>query len=155
MSRSGVDFRPAAAADAAALAAAMREADRQEVAATSGPDILAAVVRSMAVTPDCMAAERGSALVALFGVAPISLLEGIGSPWMLGTTALERIPGALTRSVRHYLVGMLRAYPILVNHVDARNTASVRWLWRLGFAIYAPEPFGVLGLPFHRFEMRA
>ncbi len=133
----------------------MREADRQEVIATSGPDVLAGILASMRCTPEPMAMLHRGELAALFGVAPLSLLDGIGSPWVLGTELLDRLPGALTRSARHYLARMLRTYPVLLNHVDARNAASIRWLRRVGFAVHAPVPFGLHGLPFHPFEMRA
>ena len=151
-----IHLRSASVEDAALLARTLRPADRDEVIATVGPDgIERAIVRSILLSTDAKAAEADGELVALLGVAPISLLGGIGAPWFLGTPRVDRLPGALTRGARRYLAEIMAAdYPVLRNHVDARNVRSVRWLQRLGFTIHPAEPFGVAGLPFHLFEMR-
>jgi hypothetical protein len=94
-------------------------------------------------------------LAAILGVAPINMLTGIGSPWMLGTPVLDRHQRVLVRSTPEYIGRMLKAFPHLVNFVHAQNTTSVRWLRRLGFSLDEAAPFGALGEPFHRFEMRA
>jgi RimJ/RimL family protein N-acetyltransferase len=142
--------------DAARLAAEMRPADRAEVEAASGPDVERALDQAIRLSTHCWAAERDGELLALFGFAPVSLIGGIGSPWFLGTPAVDPLPGALTRMARRYVQSIREtAYPVLVNYVDARNRRSVRWLKRLGFTVFAPEPYGVAGLPFHRFEMRS
>lgn len=93
--------------------------------------------------------------IAIFGVAPVALLGGIGAPWLLGTDRVPRFPRVLVREGRRYVAEMLGLFPHLVNYVDARNVVSVRWLARLGFKVHEPQPYGAAGLPFHRFEMRA
>lgn len=157
MSRSAADltFRPAVAGDAARLAPVLRQADRDEIVASSGPEIQRAIEISIARSLDCWTVEQRGELVAVLGLAPISMLGGIASPWLLGTPLLDRLPGALTRAARGYLAQMLETYPHLVNYVDARNTRSVRWLRRVGFTIHPAAPHGVAGLPFHRFELKA
>lgn len=45
-------------------------------------------------------------------------------------------------------------FALLTNYVDARNAVSIRWLRWLGFEIEPAAPFGIHGLPFHRFSMR-
>lgn len=137
------------------LAAGMRRADRQEIMASSGPDILATVRRAVASSTACWSVYVGDVFVMIGGVAPLSLLGSVGSPWMLGTEALEKVPGALTRVGIQYLQIVLGLYPELVNYVDARNIKSIRWLRRLGFTIAdQPIPYGLQRLPFYRFEMR-
>lgn len=145
-------FRRATLADAQALVADMRPADRDEITASSGPNLLATVQRAIGETPDCVACEFGGRLVSIGGAVPLSLLSGEASPWMLGTSLFQRFPGRLTRAARTYLARMQQTYPHLVNYVDARNVQSVRWLRRLGFEIHPAAPHGVAGLPFHRFE---
>ncbi|MGU3629837.1 hypothetical protein [Comamonas sp. C24C] len=148
-------FRMAVPADAGRLVSDMREADRAEVEACSGPDVLAAISASIARTGEPFAVESDGQLLAVGGVVPISLLSGQGSPWLLGTTALDLFPGRLTRGAKTYLSRMQTEYPHLLNYVDARNVRSVRWLRRLGFTVHPAEPYGIAGLPFHLFEMRA
>jgi hypothetical protein len=146
-------LRPARAGDAERLVADLRRADLLEVGAACGPDVLAVVVEAIARTPRCIAADHGGALLFVGGVVPLG--GGVGSPWMLGTNALRRHPVSLTRLARRYLQHAMQTTPHLVNFVDQRNTRSVRWLGGLGFTLFPAEPYGVEGLPFHRFEMHA
>ncbi|WP_420997595.1 hypothetical protein ACKI2N_012340 [Cupriavidus sp. 30B13] len=92
------------------------------------------------------------------GLVPTSTLLGgaEAQPWMMGTTDMERRPGALTKVGIRYLAIMKGCYPRLANYVDARNAKSIRWLKRLGFTVHARTvPMGPYGLPFHPFDMDA
>jgi hypothetical protein len=137
--------------DASYLAPRLRERDRDEVTASAGPDILAILRASILASPGMCWAAYDAHPVFVLGCAPVS--PGVGSPWLLGTDAVARYPGALTRIAKRHIAIMLRTYPSLVNYVDARNADSVGWLELLGFKVYAPTPYGVEGLPFHRFTM--
>lgn len=142
-------------ADVEVLATDMRHLDRQELLASHGGDLVLAVQHAVDVSTACWAMVVNGELAMLGGVAPLSLLGGVGSPWMLGTTLLDRVPGALTRIGVEYLRIVLGLYPELINYVDARNVKSIRWLRRLGFQIAAePISYGPQKLPFYRFEMR-
>lgn len=156
MSRSAVDlsFRPARPSDAAIIDAGLRAADRAEIEASSGPDTLSTLRQSIAMSIWALTFCVDARPVAVFGVVPLSLLGGVGAPWLLATDELDQRSGPLTRGVRTYLPPMLADFPHLVNYVDARNTRSVRWLRRLGFTIHPATLRGVAGLPFHRFEMK-
>jgi hypothetical protein len=84
----------------------------------------------------------------------VSPAGDIGVPWMLGTPALERAPKQLTKLGRAYVHLMSDKYATLLNYVDARSLKSVYWLACLGFTVQKEtEPYGVFGLPFHRFGM--
>lgn len=93
--------------------------------------------------------------VCIFGVAPASMLGGIGVPWMVGTSEVDKHAKAFLRRNKPYVKQMLTLYNYLVNHVDSRNTRAVSWLRWLGFTICDAAPYGFEGVPFHRFEMRA
>lgn len=150
-------FREIQAGDITHVAEHMREPDREEIFAMLGPvglkDMLA---RAVLLSDQCWTwAAPDREPIAIFGVAPTSLLEGVGAPWLLGTDRVLDYPGVLVREGRSYVARMLARYPHLENFVDARNERSVRWLERLGFKVYPAAPMGVAGLPFHRFEMSA
>lgn len=143
-------------ADIAELVATLRPLDRQELEASHGGDLHDAVRHALAVSPHRWAMEVDGALALLGGVAPVSLVGGIGSPWLLGTTVLDRRGGVLTRVCLGYRDLALGLYPALVNYVDARNTTSIRWLKRLGFSVAdQPVPYGPRGTLFYRFELRS
>lgn len=144
------------AADIEHLAANLRSADHDELMASHGDDVLGAVRHAVHVSTHCWAMHVCGELALIGGAAPVSLLGGIGSPWMLGAAHLDQVPGALTRMGIQYRDICLEAYPHLVNFVDARNVKSIRWLRRIGFTISDyPVPYGVHGMPFYKFEMRS
>lgn len=131
----------------------MRVLDHYEMIAASGEDISGTLTRSIKLSYNPGAAfSPDGELMCLFGAMPIELMGNAAVPWLIGTTTLNRHPGALTRGAMTYLAQIAQQYPRLFNYVDARNTPSIRWLSRLGFAVDPPAPFGVEGLPFHRFH---
>ena len=150
-----VSIVPARPADADELYLHLREADLRECLAYGKPDVLAGIRESMSGSHICWSAWRDTELLAVFGVAPLSFLTGVGSPWMLGTDALDRHPRILSRVTKPYLTHMLGIYPHLLNFVHIDNARSIRWLKRLGFSFSAPQPYGLRGQMFHRFEMHA
>jgi hypothetical protein len=148
-------IRPTEPGDAALLVANLRTSDRNECLAYGRDDIAAGIRSSVARSLFCWSAFADGELAAILGVAPLNILTGLGSPWMLGTPVLDAHSRVLVRMTPEYIAKMLKAFPHLVNFVHAKNTTSVRWLRRLGFDLSEPAPFGALGEPFHRFEMRA
>lgn len=130
----------------------LRTADRRELEAAHGPDIGPVIDRALAASVDAWAATASGRLLALFGVAPIDLLAGLGAPWLLGTDGLDRRARDLVRIGRAYVAAVRDSFPCLVNFVDARNAASIRWLQRIGFSVAAePQPLGRNGEAFRRF----
>lgn len=143
--------------DATNLARHLRQRDRDEVLASVGEDVESAIMRAVQASGDlCWAVDNRAdcfRLVWLIGCAPVA--PGIGSPWLLATDDVSACPGTLTKLTKLHIAEMLKVYPRLLNMVDARNEDSVRWLARLGFEIAPAAPYGVAGLPFHRFTMEA
>jgi hypothetical protein len=148
-------IRQAVIEDAQELYANMRQNDLDECNALGPHDIQRSIERSIRSSTLCWSLIIDGKLAAVFGVGVISVLTGIGSPWLLGTSVLDRHPRVLVRNTAPYIGAILRAFPHLINFVHARNTRSVHWLRRLGFTLHPPEPYGELGELFHRFEMRA
>lgn len=133
----------------------MRDADRAEVYAATGRDPQTALVESVLHSTVAWAGLIEEVPVAIFGVGPLNILSGLGSPWLLGSDELEKHSFELLRKSRPYVTEMHRSYPVLFNLVDQRNVVSQRWLRWLGFTLHAPIPYGHLGLPFIPFEKEA
>lgn len=148
-------IRPTQPDDVTTLIANLRASDLAECQAYGRPDIAAGIRSSATRSLLCWSGFVDGELAAIMGVAPINMLNGLGSPWMLGTPVLDRNSRILVRATPVYIGRMLTAFPHLVNFVHAKNTTSVRWLRRLGFTLYDAVPHGPLGEPFHPFEMRA
>jgi hypothetical protein len=133
----------------------MSYADRDEVAAACGMGPYRALKDSLAKSVAAWTGLVDDKPVVMWGVTPIDILAGIGSPWLLGTDTIRECPITFLRFNRKYVPQMLGMFPVLVNYVDARHERAIRWLKWLGFRIEDnPVPYGMWGMDFFRFEMR-
>lgn len=76
---------------------------------------------------------------AMFGVVPVSTIEGRGCVWLLMTDDAMRHRKALVRLGWRYTQALHRHFPVLENIVHAHNHLAIRWLARLGYAVGAVE----------------
>lgn len=131
----------------------MRRADIDECAAVGlGP--FHALALSFEQSVEAWTALVGDKPACMLGVAPLDVLGGVGSPWLLGTDELKHRGLTLSKLTRPYLDKMLELFPVLVNYVDARQRA-ITWLKWIGFKFDPnPVPYGPFKKPFYRFEMR-
>ncbi len=136
------------------LANNMARADREECEAVGmGPfkALSESLERSAAAWTGMVGDSRP---VCMFGVTPMDILAGVGSPWLLGTEELQKYAVTFLKLNRQYLAKMLDLFPHLVNYVDARHTRAIRWLKWLGFRFDPePVPYGIWKMPFYRFEI--
>jgi hypothetical protein len=150
----GGEIATATRADLESLLPALRQADIDEIRAASGLTPEAALKRSFALSTHVwVAREDRAAVIALWGVGPLSLSAGKGCPWLLASAHFDHCTRQIVKLSRPMLARMRAAYPYLENHVDARNRRAVRWLDWLGFSIEPPAPWGVERRLFHRFWM--
>lgn len=151
-----VEFVPATPAAVRAIARHLRPADLAEIQAVHGGDVDPALLLAMSVglTDAPMVAMAGGEPIAVLGCAPSgTMLTRFGAPWLLGTPASAAHPRMFVAAGRRLTAQWQAKHGLLLNRVDARNTASIRWLRSIGFEIHKPAPYGVLGLPFHPFTM--
>lgn len=150
-----LELLPPSAQDIEHVAANLRAGDIQELQAVGGPefDLMRCLVLSVAVSDDVyVLVTAAGEPVGLTGVAPVSLLGGLGCPWLLGTDALPRYPRDIVTLGRGLVRKWESRYSHLFNYVDARNTRSIAWLQHIGFTVSPAQPHGPHGVPFHRFE---
>lgn len=134
-----------------AIAENIRDADRQELWASSRSDPLDAMLKGMERTASSFVAIYDGQVAAMFGASPYSIMGDKGAAWMIGSKVLEQ-PGAqkdLLRLSVPVLDYMLDQFPaLLYNFVDQRNDKAIRWLRWLGFQFGEAMPYGVDKLPF-------
>lgn len=147
-------FVPVNTAHLAYLAEHMREVDRAEVWAASNALPLDVLHESVALTDRAEVMEHNGVPVAVCGVATIPNAPGIGAPWLLGTDEIDRLPVAFNKLCVEWVARQRSRWVVLLNYTDARAVKTHHWLEWLGFTLYPPEPYGVEGKPFRRFEMR-
>lgn len=148
-----VTVRPCQPGDVEHVAAHMREADVDEVWASSASRPLEAVARSVENSEKVWTLVYGDEPVAIFGVVRKSYLSNVGVPWLLGTSKIVDHVPAFLRLSKVYIPIMADGYARLENYVDFRNKLSIRWLQWMGFSIGHLVPSLVLGVKFHRFYM--
>jgi hypothetical protein len=144
---------PATPDHARAMAPHLRTAEVQEVMAASGltPEqtLLAELAQSLVAWAWLVDGQVGC----MFGVVQPSLLDEESYPWFLTTALVEQHARQFARCCKQLLPELLRHYPKLIGQVDARYRLSIRWLTWLGATLQPAAPYGVAGLPFHRFTL--
>lgn len=135
------------------VAARMREADRVEVMAACGHSPMEALQEAVSKSQVGSTVLIDGEPVAIMGLAKGTVLTTVGAPWMLGTDVLFRHPRKMLEWGRTVVAAMLEDVDALVNYVHADNTASIRWLKRLGFSFGKHVAIGVNGEKFARFWM--
>ncbi len=138
------------------LASNMSQADRDEVAAAVGLGPYRALADSLERSVMAWTGMvDGARPICMFGVTPLDILGGVGSPWLLGTDEVKHYGLTFLRHCKTYVPRMLDVFPQLVNYVDARHEVAIKWLKWLGFE-FDPEPipYGIWKMPFYRFEMK-
>lgn len=89
---------------------------------------------------------------AMMGLTPISLIDGAGRPWMLGTDVIYRHGRELLTFGPGIIAAMRDSSRFLHNVVSADNGRAIRLLKRWGFAV-GDEVTMIGGVPFLTFEM--
>jgi len=143
---------PLSAADVASVVADVRQADVDEIAEALQTPIEGALAEALGNHCKASKIVVGGLIVAVFGDSRHD--EQIGVPWLISTRHIERFPKAFLQVCKPEVVEMLGRHSLLLNYVDIRNTAAIRWLSWLGFSFGEPEPYGPLGMPFYPFWMR-
>ena len=159
-----VFLRRASRRDCEAVIGDIRPADEAELVASDG-DARMAVIKGWLASPSyCWAGydERGRTL-GVFGVYAESCDErgrtlgvfGVyaeswywSCPWLVGTRALESRRREFAALSFRVFPRVRARFPNMRNFVDARNSASIAWLSKLGFTMGAPVERGPYGLPF-------
>jgi len=144
---------PARAAHIRTIARRMRQADVDEVFATSGRKPASAMVFSLRKSSHAWTAVINGRPELMFGVGDLNILAGVGAPWLLGTDAVEQHYILFLRNSVDFRDQLLRRYPVMRNFVDDRNKVSKRWLTWLGATI--SDPIELNGHAFRMFELRS
>lgn len=136
-----------------AIAAIVRQADRDEIEGALGVPIAHALREGITGSEKVSKVVINGKVVAVFGDAVHSILGGIGSAWLISTVHITEHPRAFLQVCKPEVADMLTRHHQLMNFVDVRNTAAVRWLKWLGFAFAEPVPYGLHGEPFYPFYL--
>lgn len=135
-----------------ALGATLRTADKNEIEIFGFPTTKA-LWRSYKGSIMCRAALVDGEVAAIWGIggAPMG---PVGQPFLLTSPAVENIsPLRFARIYQAEVHKMLTMYPRLVNWVANDYDKAIRLLDICGFTIGEPEPLGLNGGLFRKFEI--
>lgn len=143
-------IREPQALDVVRVATIMRPIDVEECRAC-GHTPLEALIEAQRVSALCWTGEIDGWPEAMFGVAPASLIGGLGAPWLLGSNKARKAQRQFLREAPKYLAKIEALFPRLEGMVSVRNTAAIRWLARMGFSVEDWYQVNMGGEPFYRF----
>lgn len=146
-----IELVPAQLEHVEPIATRMRDWDRVEAEAmghTPGEALRLGIMASV----DCYTVMIDGEPEGMIGLVPKSILDGEGSPWLLGTDVIGMNPRPLLVLSRK-LIGVWRdSLRNLTNLVAAENARTIRYLRRLGFTV-EEERQVIGGVDFVKFTM--
>lgn len=144
-----IAFRPATLDDVPALAPQIREIDAREIHAMDHTTE-EGLRLSIADSRWAVVAEIDGRMLAVFGVADMTLLGGQGCPWLFTSELVERHPRRFFVASQAWLKAIQAEYWSLVVDCAAFHIRSIAWLKRLGLTVEPARPWGPRGELFHR-----
>ncbi|KIQ60178.1 hypothetical protein [Pseudomonas fluorescens] len=144
---------PVTAEDVPDILPLVRQADIDEITEALGIPMEEALLDAVTDSLNAKKIVVDGQVVAVFGDAIHNILGSIGIPWLISTVHVERHARAFLKVCKPEVQGMLTRHNHLINYVDARNTAAIRWLKWLGFEFGPATPYGPKGFPFYPFTL--
>lgn len=145
------EIRRATDEDARKLAPRLRPEDRRECLSASGlpPEVILPL--SVSKEEVYVFTDNGSPEV-IFGVSPVQHYPHLGLIWMMASEKLSAYRRELVTLVPQQIDKFHDKFPLLGNHVDARNKVHVSWIKRSGFSFLRVLPrYGIDQTPFIEF----
>lgn len=147
-----IEIRPAHIDDA--LRINVRAVDCREIWRMSMSDPEVALKRAISMSRESYTATFGGDIIGIFGVRTASVINRVGTPWLLGSDLITTVPFEFLAQSKEYIEKLKVGYTLLQNYVDVENRVSIRWLRWLGFKIDKNAvPYGLTQKPFRRFTM--
>lgn len=144
---------PVSVEDIAEILPAVRQADIDEISEALGVPMEQALFDAITGSLNAKKIVIDGHIVAVFGDAVFSILGSVGVPWLISTVHVELHARAFLKVCKPEVQGMLTRHRHLMNYVDARNTAAIRWLRWLGFTFAPAAPYGARRFKFHQFTL--
>ena len=140
---------PASPAHVGRIATRMRAEDRRECMA-KGRDPKTALRLGLRASVWAVTAMADGSPIAMFGVAPVSVVADRGNPWFLGTDAVLRYGREFLLHGPAVVERMQQSFTRLDNSVSISNGPAIRMLERWGFTL-EDDPYEVGGVWFVKF----
>jgi hypothetical protein len=87
----------------------------------------------------------------MYGINPTG--KKVGVLWMLATDEFENHTKDFVHECKVVFNRLIQDYDYLFNYVHSKHEKAIKWLKWLGCKVYDPEPVGIKGDLFCRFEV--
>src|SRR5208282_3127862 len=89
--------------------------------------------------------------LAMYGLAPLSMLASHARAWCFGTQAIDRHRIAFARASRLALYALFGHCSLMTNVIDKNDAAAVRWVQWLGGSLVTDREFQHREITFQQF----
>ena len=134
------------------LAENARQADKDEVLAFSGRTLLETLNDTPGLYINSNVWEVGGEVICLFGVTPSD--DGNNILWFLATDEFDKYKRPVSVSCKRIFDEVVKGYDYLFNYVHADHKKAIRWIKWLACEVSDPEPIGINGEMFCKFEVK-
>ena len=145
-------FRKPTIFDVDYLANNAREMDVREVFYMSGGNISQGLNSTPGLYENSLVWEVDNKLVCMFGTTPCSQ-EGHYVVWLLATNYFDDHKNVFRKICKNVFQETVKGKKYVYNYVYAGHIKAIKWIKWLGCKVYDPEPMGVNGEMFCKFEV--
>lgn len=129
-----------------------RKADKEEVFFISGETIYENLINTSGIYENSFVWEIDNQLICIYGITPCDNGEGI--IWLLATDKFDNYTNIFRRKCKTIYKELIVGYNYLYNYVHFRHKKAIKWLKWLGCEVFEPEPIGLNGELFCKFEVK-
>lgn len=128
-------IRPATPEDLERVAPHLTPEGLKELAEVYGMSAQECLRRNFAASTEAWAMVKGETVLCLFGVAPLSVLEGVGEFWIVSTTHICSNRFAFARMCRAFLPRLMERWGELRGLVEHSRIDVMTWARWLGVQV--------------------
>ena len=129
-----------------------REMDVKEVFCMSGGSISDCLNNTPGLYENSLVWEVDGKLVCMFGTTP-TLEKDHHVIWLLATNYFDDYKNIFKKKCKDVFKEVMEGKKYVYNYVYAGHTKAIRWIEWLGFKVHKPEPMGINGELFCKFEV--
>lgn len=128
-----------------------RDMDIKEVLYMSGSSIYECLTSTPDIYENSFVWEVDNKIVCIFGTTPFKDNKHV--IWLLATNYFDDYKNIFKKICKKVFLNTIKNKYYLYNYVYAGHEKAIRWIKWLGFKVYDPEPVGINGELFCKFEV--
>lgn len=128
-----------------------RQADKEECYLLSGKPLMETFNETEGLYLNSWVWEVDGKVICIYGVTPWEDKKGV--IWFVATDEFDKRKDTFRVFCKEIVGEMSEGYDYLFNYVHTKHKKAIKWLKWLGFKLLEPEPIGLNGEMFCKFEV--